>query len=122
MSSLLSAAAGNERPALVDVASGRVVTYQQLEQATARSAGALRHLAGRLSFIYATNDLASVLAYVALVEAGSAVALMDPATAADDRARLEKDYEPDLVIGAEPADVAAYETVDVTSFGGWQRN
>lgn len=103
--------AGNGALALADARSGRWRTYGELRSATAELAEALRAERKLLCFALVANDVASSVALLAALEAGHAVALIDPTTSPEQLADMTARYQPELRIGsdgwptAEPLDV-----------------
>jgi acyl-coenzyme A synthetase/AMP-(fatty) acid ligase len=92
--------AADERPALLDAASGRVVSYAELAAlvreriATWQGAGL-----GGLAFLLCRNDVATVVSYLAAMTAGIPVALFDAALPPAALAELRRRYQPELVLG-----------------------
>lgn len=69
-----------------------------------RVAALAPHFDGRpLVFLYCRNDAATVVAYLAAVRAGGAVALLDPHRPAEERAALVARYAPERIAGSGAA-------------------
>ncbi len=90
-------------PLLIDAASGRGLTGDELREAIARLADLLRSAApgGRkeLAFLLMDNSCDSVVAYLALLEAGVAAALVPPHGAVELLAAQVDAYRPEWLIG-----------------------
>lgn len=83
-----------DRPALIEAAGGRAVGYTELADRAATAAAAFAAEGRSLTFLTARNDIATVVAYLALVEAGEAVALLD--------AKLDSALYDDLIARYRP--------------------
>src|SRR3989442_6910892 len=85
-------------PALHDAESGQWLSYGQLHEVVAQLAASL--VAGRkqLVVVLCRNDLATVIGYLASLEAGHAVALLDAGLDATLFASLDEAYQPDLLL------------------------
>ncbi|HEY3740534.1 MAG TPA: AMP-binding protein [Bryobacteraceae bacterium] len=86
--------------ALTDSGSGRRWSRAELESAVASLAAGLKGARKRLVFLLCRNDARTVLAYLASIEAGHAVALLDSALSIEFQDRLIALYEPDLLISS----------------------
>jgi long-chain acyl-CoA synthetase len=92
-------------PAIIDAGSGVVITYADLSARISDAAGALARLTPRgLVFLLASNTPASIVAYLACLDAGYPVCLLDTSTR-DGVIRLLETYRPMLVLGTG-ADIA----------------
>ena len=98
-----------EAPALVDAAGGDTWSYRQLELTVREVAGRLDRPARSLVFCLCRNDPATVIGYLAAVEAGHAVMLLDSATRADVLADLVARYSPEVVLA--PADIGERDAI-----------
>lgn len=98
----IAASATAETAALFDGATGRWHDYGDLRAAVGRLAGRLQRERKSLVFLLAGNDWASVVALLGAIEAGHAVALVDPALPAARLAELIERYRPEMVIGGSP--------------------
>jgi acyl-CoA synthetase (AMP-forming)/AMP-acid ligase II len=98
----IAASAAAATAARLGGATGRWHDYGDLRAAVARLAERLRGEPKSLVFLLAGNDWASVVALLAAIEAGHAVALIDPALPADQMAELLERYRPEMVIGGRP--------------------
>lgn len=95
---LLSVRPGSD-VVLVDAATGATVTVEQIVARAAELSGAAT--VRGLSFLVGRNTIENVRDFLALLEAGIPVALLDPAVDGDVMGSLTDAYRPDLVIGAE---------------------
>lgn len=112
----------DDRVALIESESDHRRTFAELR---ARSDAFDRWLDDRpqLLFLYAENTLECVSLYVAALEAGVAVALIDPTAPQDVSARLIELYQPDLVSFASGTllpPLSGYEEV-TAPFALWRR-
>ncbi len=90
-------------PALYDGALKRWWTHEQLAD-TVRSLARLLEAPQRaLVFSFCRSDIASIAWYLASLEGGHAVALLDEGLAGEFKQRLISTYAPDFVISARPA-------------------
>lgn len=93
--------------ALVDADQGQEITYGALQEQVAATAACLRREVERgLVFHVATNTPASIVLYLACLEAGCPVALLEP-TPADRLQPLLRAYEPDAVLLPPDAEMPA---------------
>jgi acyl-coenzyme A synthetase/AMP-(fatty) acid ligase len=90
-------AGANARLALTDAASGASLTYAALRTSVAATAARLAAPAKQLVFLTGTQEMATIVAYAAIIEAGHVVAWIDPAIAPDALERLSDCYQPDGV-------------------------
>jgi acyl-CoA synthetase (AMP-forming)/AMP-acid ligase II len=92
-------------PAVINGANGEIHTYADLATFVAARREELFGADGgagqprRLVWLYARNDLESLVSYLAAVEADQPVALVDPALPAETCDDLEAAYRPEIVIG-----------------------
>ncbi|HEY1495763.1 MAG TPA: AMP-binding protein [Candidatus Solibacter sp.] len=82
--------------ALYDAAQARWYTYGELWSEVARTAESLKGPKA-LAFCFCRNNIASVVGYLAAVEAGHAVALLDDGLTPEFKTRLIELYDPDLI-------------------------
>ena len=87
-----------ESLALYDVTLGEWWTYGQLDSAVADLAARLRFSPKCLAVCYCRNDLPSVLGYLACIEAGHAVLLMDANSNASQRQTICDRYRPEILV------------------------
>jgi acyl-CoA synthetase (AMP-forming)/AMP-acid ligase II len=88
----------SEAYALTDAGSGQRWSWVQLIAAVKELAASLEAPRKRLAFLFCQNDGATVLSYLALIEAGHTVALLDAALSPTFRQRLLDLYQPDLIL------------------------
>jgi acyl-CoA synthetase (AMP-forming)/AMP-acid ligase II len=99
----LCPALDSRRPALCDGSTGRVWSYAEVADAVARLAGCWPRAGKGLIFLFCRNDVPTILAYLSAIDSGHAVALLDEHLAAEFRARLVAQYEPDCLAASSPA-------------------
>ena len=105
LSFLLEAATrAPDRLALVEAGSGRAMTYGALAARVAAVASRLATFPRSLAFLYCRPDAGSLIAYLAAVQAGHAVALLDAGLAEAAKQALRAVYRPELVLGTGAAD------------------
>ena len=103
---------------LIEVASGRTLTGDELDAEVSRVAAALGELAPGVVFARIAVDLESVLHYLAAFEAGRAIALIDPALDIDVLVELVTRFRPPTVLAAPDGNVPeGYARID----GHWVR-
>ncbi len=100
-----------ERPALFTAGDG-VICYGELRALVAQAAVELPVPAGGLVALYGERDLATVVAYLACLTSGRAVALYDRATPVGTRLRQLAAFQPDAVLYAPPYSDSATGTRD----------
>lgn len=93
-------------PALKAAADGRVLSYGELLESRRLLAREMRLDRKRLVFSYFRNDPASILNYLACLEAGHAVFLCDPGAGVEQQRQLLRIYQPDLALSSQAADEA----------------
>jgi acyl-CoA synthetase (AMP-forming)/AMP-acid ligase II len=102
-------------PAVIDAALGRTISYGDLAGLVAARRAALFGSGDRrLVWLYARNDLDSLLSYLACIDADQPVALVDPALPEDVRTSLEAAYQPELVVDGERVDRAPASEIAVS--------
>ena len=87
-------------PAIHDAALGKWCTYGELRELVDRLAQSLAYPQKALAFCFCKNDLASVAWYLAAVEAGHAVALLDEGLTREFKAALISSYAPDFILAS----------------------
>lgn len=113
MSTLLRG--GGDRPALIAAESGESFSHARLAELARRPGSAT----GRLVFLFADNSVPAVIAYLAAVENGNAVALLDAGLPDPMALRLVEAYRPDVVVHPaerEPALPAGYRRLDAETW------
>ncbi len=92
-----------DAPALVDAEAGSIVSYGELTARVGEAAARLRRDGRRLVFLLASNTVPSIIAYLACMEAGLPVCLIE-AGPQGVAARLLETYQPELILeGRVPA-------------------
>jgi acyl-CoA synthetase (AMP-forming)/AMP-acid ligase II len=99
-------------PALVDAAGGAVWSHGALRDAVRALASRMGRPQKSLVFCLCRNDPATVIGYLAAIEAGHAVMLLDSAIRGDTLAELLALYRPEIVL-ASAVTAAADEKLDV---------
>jgi acyl-CoA synthetase (AMP-forming)/AMP-acid ligase II len=112
--------------ALSDADAGRRWSWQETAAATLSLAALLKTGFKKLAFLFCRNDVATVIAYLAVIEAGHAVALLDEGLPHEFQERLVSLYAPDLILisarRGEPSWQADYDIVgDDPALQIWQR-
>ncbi len=107
------------RVALIDGATDVFWSYGELSDEVSRRRDSLADPQKRLLFLFCRNDLPSVAWYLAAVEAGHAVALLNDQIDAQLAANLISLYRPDWVLAPMPVDTEEYESADAA--GCWRR-
>lgn len=102
---------------LIDVAGGRTLAGGQLTAEVAAEVDKLGSLPGGVLFARTSVDLPSVLRYLAAVEAGRAITLIDPALDGDVLAGLVRRFQPAAVLAADGVAPEGYVNRD----GHWVR-
>ena len=96
------------RTALIDGASNQSRTYGELADEIAWRRSALPDSPKRLLFLFCRNDLASVAWYLAALESGHAVALLNDQLNPQMAAHLIALYRPDWIAASLPVDPDEY--------------
>lgn len=100
MSFIVSSLAQHKnQAALIDDASGFWLSYAELREKIALVAERLSAFSRSLVLVPSANDIPSVIAYLASVEAGHAVMLVEPDLAAERLKTLSDAYHPELIVG-----------------------
>ncbi len=98
-------------PALIDAGNGETWDYARLSAAVDAVAGAFERPDKSLVFCLCRNDPATVIAYLAALEAGHAVMLLDAAVRGDVLADLVARYRPEIVGGSTALSGAVIEAL-----------
>lgn len=111
-----------ERPALFDAATGTAWTHGAVRRAAAEMGAHLASVRRRLAFLLCRNSSATVISYLAAVEAGCAVVLLDGRANPEHTENLVELYRPDAILseGDEPWG-EAYRHVDAGQAHLWTR-
>lgn len=95
--------------ALIEAASGREMTYRELDESVQRLVGSVFAGDKRLVLLLCHNRPADIVGYLAALRAGHAVLLLESKLDAKLRERIILTYEPDLLVdGAEAQTVGGY--------------
>ena len=105
--------------ALIDGATDASWTYGELSDEVSRCRDLLADSEKRLLFLFCRNDLPSVVWYLAAVEAGHAVALLNDQIDVQLAANLISLYRPEWVLATLPVDGEEYESPGAAGF--WRR-
>lgn len=89
------------RPAVYDAGRETWWTWGELHAAVRQAAAALDRDEKALVFLPCHNDARTLVAYLAALEAGHAVALLDAKTTADQAEALCRRYAPELLLGGD---------------------
>src|SRR5277367_5906207 len=103
-------AGSGSSPALYDSSAQRWWTYADLQHAIEDRARAFPSPAKPLVLSFCRNDFASVVTYLAALEAGAAIALLSDNMAPEFQAHLISVYQPEFLFN--PADTANYSELD----------
>lgn len=99
-------------PALVDAAGGAVWNHGELRAAVRAVANRMDRPQKSLVFCLCRNDPATVIGYLAAMEAGHAVMLLDSAVRAEVLADLLSRYKPEIVLTSAAPVAASAATLD----------
>jgi acyl-CoA synthetase (AMP-forming)/AMP-acid ligase II len=113
-----------DRPALIEAASGAEWSHGQLRDAVRERAGAMERPGKSLVFCLCRNDAATVMGYLAALDAGHAVMLLDAAIREDVLTDLLARYRPEIVLASvalEAETAAALGHVYRPMTLGWER-
>ena len=111
--------ARRNRIALIEGAADVSWTYGELADEVSRRSDALGNAEKGLLFLFCRNDLASVAWYLAVVEAGHAVALLSDQIHRQLAANLIALYQPDWLVTSLPVELNEYESLGGAGF--WRR-
>ena len=76
----------------------RWYTRGELAERVIAAAAALRFPKKAVGYVFAANDIDSIVAYLASIEAGNAVVMLDPEMDPGFRERLTAQFEPDYIV------------------------
>jgi acyl-CoA synthetase (AMP-forming)/AMP-acid ligase II len=97
---LTSSETSPTRSALVEAATGRIWSYAALGSAVGKVAGFLCGKSKSLAFCFCGNDPATVVQYLAAVDADCATVLLDATLVPELAQKLADRYQPDWLLGA----------------------
>lgn len=96
---MLLAAAPDDSPALLD--EGGAMSFGELRQAAAHAGDMLAAPQKALVWLTAENTTGAVVAYLAALAAGHAVALLPPGLPSERSQAMLRRYRPDIILGGE---------------------
>ena len=85
---------------LIDTTANKSVTYHVLDVESEKLSSKIMLAGKRLVFLFTTNNLESVITYIALLKSGNAVLLLDEKLNDEIRNGLIENYKPDFIISA----------------------
>lgn len=94
--------------ALIDTANKQTLTYKRLDDESDFISDKIKLSHKGLTFLFTTNNLESVVLYIALLKSGSAVLLLDEKLNEEIRNSLINNYKPDFIISVSPKAPAGY--------------
>lgn len=94
--------------ALIDTANKQTLTYKRLDDESDFISEKIKLSHKGLTFLFTTNNLESVVLYIALLKSGSAVLLLDEKLNEEIRNSLINNYKPDFIISVSPKAPAGY--------------
>lgn len=94
--------------ALIDTANKQTLTYKRLDDESDFISEKIKLSHKGLAFLFTTNNLESVVLYIALLKSGSAVLLLDEKLNEEIRNSLINNYKPDFIISVSPKAPAGY--------------
>lgn len=100
--------------ALYDAHQRRGWTYRELCDAVQQTATLLASRNKALLFLFCRNDASSVIAYLAAIEAGHAVALVDENLAPEFKKRLMELYQPEFILSPVATATVGIEEIQGT--------
>ena len=86
--------------ALVDTAIDRAVTYEKLESESQALSEKLKLSNKGIIFLFTTNNLESIISYIAALKSGNAVLLLDEKLNDEIRNGLIENYKPDIIVSS----------------------
>jgi len=105
----IDAADRQARMALIEAASGRSWTFRDLSFEVAQRVRILGGSGAGLLFLFCRNDLDSVAWYIAAIEAGKTVALLNGRLDRELANNLVSLYKPDMILGISPWEGSDYK-------------
>ena len=101
-----------DRLALIEASTGRSWSYKQLAENIERRRASFEPSEAGVCFLFCVNGLDAVAWYLAAIEAGHAVALLDSRLDAGLRERLVSLYVPDWIVGLNDEAMISYQRGD----------
>lgn len=99
----------NLKTALVEAETEARLTYAELEKVTDEIAEALLSNHKKLIFLFTTNTILSVQAYIAALKSTDAVLLLDSKLNEEIRNNLIDTYQPEVIIADARSEIKGYE-------------
>ncbi len=90
----------SDNTALVDTAINKSITYKELENESQTLAEKLELPAKGMIFLFTTNNIESIITYIAALKSGNAVLLLDEKLNDEIRNGLIENYKPDYIISS----------------------
>ncbi|MFO7526871.1 MAG: AMP-binding protein [Ignavibacteriaceae bacterium] len=88
----------SDRIALIDTSDDNSVTYNDLDIASDDIASRLKLSKKGLVFLFTTNNIESIITYIAVLKSGNAVLLLDEKLNEEIRIELINNYKPEFII------------------------
>ncbi|MCL6495377.1 MAG: AMP-binding protein [Ignavibacterium sp.] len=98
-----------QRTALVEAETEASITYAELEKVTDEIAEELLSEHKKLIFLYTTNTILSLQAYIAALKSTDAVLLLDSKLNEEIRSNLIDTYQPEIIISDGRSNIKGYE-------------
>ena len=114
----IDAADRQHRIALIEAASGVSWTFHDLKSEVAQRSQRLRGSGTGLLFLFCRNDLNSIAWYIAAIDAGKPVALLNSRLDQELSNNLVSLYKPEMILGASPQEGGDYKQDEQ---GIWRR-
>jgi len=99
----------NQKTALVEAETEASITYAELEKVTDEIAEALLSNHKKLIFLFTTNTILSVQAYIAALKSTDAVLLLDSKLNEEIRNNLIDTYQPEIIFSDDRSEIKGYE-------------
>lgn len=114
MSLISDSLRSSSAPALYDAHHGQGWTYCELSEVAQRTAKLLVGKKKALFFLFCRNDAASVIGYLAAMDAGHAVAVLDEELTPEFKKKLIDLYQPEFVLSSVPTATVGIEEMEGT--------
>lgn len=99
----------NQRTALIEAETKASINYAELEKVTDEIAEELLSEHKKLIFLYTTNTILSLQAYIAALKSTDAVLLLDSKLNEEIRSNLIDTYQPEIIISDGRSNIKGYE-------------
>ncbi|MGQ9642262.1 MAG: AMP-binding protein, partial [Ignavibacterium sp.] len=107
----------SQRTALVEAETNSGLTYAELEKVTDEIAEALLSNHKKLIFLFTTNTILSVQAYISVLKSTDAVLLLDSKLNEEIRNKLIDTYRPEVIISDDRSEIKGYEKKKISVLG-----